>query len=351
MKTNPESESAYRPTVSVVIAARNEEDHILNCLNSCLKQSYPERLVEIIVVDDQSEDDTYDLISKLDSPRVVLMRLGVYKRTTIKGSKKKALAYGINHAKGEIICTTDADCIVPENWIITMVSHFKNPDIKMVSGPVKIIETRTWINQLQVLDLSANGLINAVGIFSRLFYLCSAANMAYRKDTYMELNAFDTNYHIPSGDDVFLIQQFRKRYPDSIVFAKSQEAIIETQGKKSWNAFMFQRLRWSGKMDLISDFTLKVIPAMVWIQRFLVLSLFITAIVLKSPYLFLISFCCLVMQWLLDFILQMDACKFFKIRKWEIWFVPIALLHSFYFLVIGVFAKLPITNYWKGRRI
>lgn len=351
MKTLDASQSGYKPTVSIVIAARNEENLIINCIQSCLDQNYPESLLEIIVVDDQSEDDTYQLVADLQESRVVLMRLGVYKRTTIKGSKKKAIAYGINHAKGEIICTTDADCIVPKNWIATMIRHFEDPSVKLVSGPVKIIESASLINRFQVLDFSANGLVNAVGIFTKKFCLGSAANLAYRKDTYLEIDAFENNYHIPSGDDVLLMQHIKKRYPHGIVFAKSQDAIIETYGKRNWSAFINQRLRWAGKMDIVTDFNLKLIPVLVWIQRLFIYGLLILSIVLKEPSLFLISFCCLILQWLVDFILQMDACKFYKIRKWEIWFVPIAFLHSFYFLFLGVLSKLPLTNQWKGRRI
>ena len=76
--------------VTIVIAARNEEDNILECVSSCLDQDYPEDLLEVIVVDDQSEDDTYTILeNQVKDYRFKLMRLGVWKRTTIVGSKKK----------------------------------------------------------------------------------------------------------------------------------------------------------------------------------------------------------------------------------------------------------------------
>lgn len=75
--------------VTILIAARNEEDSILACIQSCLNQNYPPNKLEVIVVDDQSEDDTNELLESIEDPRFVHMRLGVYKRTTIKGSKKK----------------------------------------------------------------------------------------------------------------------------------------------------------------------------------------------------------------------------------------------------------------------
>ncbi len=339
------------PFVTIVISARNEEDHIIECIQSCLNQNYPNHLLEIIVVDDQSEDNTYELVESIEDPRLLLMRLGVNRRTTIKGSKKKALAYGINHAKGEIICTTDADCIVPENWVKTLVGYFSNQSIKFVSGPVKIKETKNFINRFQSMDFSANGLVNAAGIHTKQFYLANAANLAYRKAVFLEEDAFENNYNIASGDDVFLLEKIRLKYPYGIAFAKSQEAIVETRGLTEWSSFISQRLRWAGKMSIVKDWNLKVLPAFVWIQRVSLFALFIAGILQFNLILLMISFSCFMMQWLVDFILQMDACRFYKIRNWEIWFIPTAFLHNIYFILLGILSWLPISTDWKGRRV
>ncbi len=351
IRPNDQITIAQAPYVSIVISARNEEDHILECIHSCLNQDYPKHLLEIIVVDDQSEESTYELVESIEDSRLVLMRLGVTRRTTIKGSKKKALAYGINHAKGEIICTTDADCIVPEHWVNNMVSYFSDPRIKMVSGPVKILEEDGFINRFQSLDFSTNGLINAAGIHTKQFYLANAANLAYRKQVFLEEDAFENNYHIASGDDVFLMEKIRTKYPDGIAFVKLQSATVETRGLTNWSTFISQRLRWAGKMSIIKDWTLKGFPAFVWMQRVLLLTLFIIGLIQSDIKFILISFSCFILQWLVDFILQIDACRFFKIRNWEIWFVPIAFLHNIYFIALGILSWLPIPTDWKGRRV
>lgn len=351
ISAEPSEHPEPKPLVSIVIAVRNEEENILKCVQSCLDQKYPSERYEIIIVDDQSEDSSYELIEQLKNPKIILMRLGVFRRTTIKGSKKKALAYGITHAKGEIILTTDADCLVPEHWISSMVNYFSTPEIKLVSGPIKIIETGRFINRLQALDFSGNGLINAAGLHSRLFYLCNAANLGYRKEVFLEGDAFENNYNIASGDDIYLVDKISKSYPNGITFAKSQNAIVETSAMSDWSGFITQRLRWAGKMRHITDQKLKIIPAIVWIQRLLIYALLITGISTYNSQWILISFSCIILQYLTDFILQMDANRFYKIKNWEIWFVPMAFIHSVYFLVIGVLSLLPIHTEWKGRRI
>lgn len=335
--------------VTILIAARNEEDSILACIQSCLNQNYPSNKLEVIVVDDQSEDDTYDLLESFEDPRFVHMRLGVYKRTTIKGSKKKAIAYGVNHAKGELIFTTDADCLVAPDWIQSMIPFFNDPKVKLVSGPVKITNRSSLIARFQTLDFSANGLVNAAGIKSGLHYLCSGANLAYRKQVFLEHNVYEDNYHIASGDDIFLLEKIKSVYPDGIVFSKLANSIVETQAVSNWTDLIKQRLRWAGKMRHITDWNLKWIPALIWIQRILLLSFLVVAISLGSVNYILASITAIMLQLLLDFLLQYDACRFYKISKWQIWFIVLEPLHTIYFILLGIASWLPVSIEWKGR--
>lgn len=339
------------PFVSVIIAARNEEDHILRCVHSCLNQDYPAHLLEVIVVDDQSDDDTFDLLEHIDDPKFVRMRLGVYKRTTIKGSKKKAIAYGINHAKGDIICATDADCIVSNQWIRSMVLPFGQQKIKLVSGPVIIDEPKSFLDHFQALDFSGNGIINAAGIQSNFHLLCNAANLAYRKKIFLEMDAYEENYNIPSGDDVFLLQKINQNYPDGIAFNKSSDAIVKTIAITSWLEFARQRLRWAGKMSLIKDWKLRWIPALVWLQRVSVYLFLIFGLWTANINLVYINIICLILNWAFDFMIQYEASKFYKINNWYYWFLPVEWIHSLYFIIIGLISWLPISVDWKGRRV
>lgn len=341
--------SSELPMVTILIAARNEEECIMDCVQSCLNQNYPASKLEVIVVDDQSEDDTYDLLESISDPRFVRMRLGVYKRTTIKGSKKKAIAYGVNHAKGELIFTTDADCIANPDWIQSMIPFFNDPKVKLVSGPVKIANKSSLIARFQALDFSANGLINAAGIQSGLHALCNAANLAYRKHVFLEQNGYEDNYHIASGDDIFLLEKIKSSHPEGIVFSKSTQSMVETRALTSWTELIKQRLRWAGKMRHVKDWNLKWIPALIWIQRILLLSFFIFSLVLASVNYILAAITAIMLQLLLDFLLQYDACRFYKIAKWQIWFVLIEPLHSIYFIFLGIASWLPISIEWKGR--
>lgn len=341
----------FQADVSIVIAARNEEEHILNCLQSCLAQTNPYGELEVIVVDDQSEDDTYDLLKEIKDPRFVPMRLGVYKRTTIKGSKKKAIAYGINHAKGQIIFTTDADCRVPEHWVSSMIEYFKDPKKMLVSGPVKIHNPESFLDYFQSLDLSGNGLINAVALQHSHFHLCNAANLAYRKSLFLDSNAFDDNYQLASGDDVFLVRKAHQLHPAGIAFAKKKESIVSTDSVKSLSSLLSQRIRWAGKMSYITNWKLKLLTALVWIQRMLVYGAPVVFLIMDEMSLALAAFGILFIQWIADFILQWNSNKFYETPNWIKWYLPVSFMHGFYYLFIGLSSIFPIGVHWKGRKV
>ena len=104
-------------TVSIIIAARNEERFISRCLSSLLEQNYPHTLMEIIVVDDQSDDRTADIVKSFSNRGIKLLQLS----DEVKGGKKAALNKGIAAAQYNAIITTDADCIYPSEWLRTML--------------------------------------------------------------------------------------------------------------------------------------------------------------------------------------------------------------------------------------
>ena len=115
------SNSDYLPFVSVVIAARNEEGNIERCIEALKKQDYSNKLFEVIIINDRSTDNTAEIIAgKTDS--VSNFHTLTIKDLPVNTSPKKfALQKGIEASKGEIILTTDADCVPKPGWISGMV--------------------------------------------------------------------------------------------------------------------------------------------------------------------------------------------------------------------------------------
>ncbi len=346
-----ELSTTHSPKVSIIIAARNEEQHILSCVESCLNQNYPSSQFEVIVVDDQSEDDTYSLLENIKDPKFKLMRLGVWKRTTIQGSKKKAIAYGVSHANGDIILTTDADCIVKENWIHSMTDKLLRDNLDMVTGPVQIKSEKGFLNKFQILDFMSSCLMNAVGIQTKIHFLGNGANLAFKKNVFIELMGFEGNENIASGDDVFMMRKIANRSKDKIQFNKSKEAIVTTLAMPTLKSFYSQRLRWAGKMKYLFSFTLGLILNIVFWQR---ISIFISIIIglLFHQYIIIyVAVGCLVLRWLIDFILHYHAALFFDNKKILNYSIPLNTFFSFYFVSLAILSWLPLNLEWKDRKI
>lgn len=244
------------PFVSIVVATRNESENIKACLESIFKQNYPAHLFEVVMVDDYSTDPTIRFAREIDKPNLLVLNLMQYLRDPGEYSpnKKKALALGIKNTKGELIITTDGDCVVGENWLSSMVSYYRQNEFKMLTGPV-MVKPAYWPLQIfQQLDVMSMIGITGATIRSNFPTMCNGANLMYAKKTFLEVEGFKGNHDIPTGDDIFLMQKINERYPNSIGFVKNYEACVFTKPEKGLGKFISQRIRWISKSSRFSNF-------------------------------------------------------------------------------------------------
>ena len=238
-------ETVTQPSVSVIVAAHNEEMTIRICLLSLLAQSYPKEKIDIIVVDDESSDHTAERVRTLaashSTVRLVSM---VSKGTRLTSRKSEAIAEGIKSSKADLIFTTDADCVTPEGWIESMLSYFDDKTV-LVAGPVGEstgINLSARLGNIEFLGLiaSAAGLI---GIDSPIF--CNGANLAYRRSAFLSAGGFGSS---PSPcDDELLLQRIHTRRLGSIKYSVDSRSIVWTEPKQSLSSLLSQRVRWASK--------------------------------------------------------------------------------------------------------
>ena len=135
--------------ISVIIPARNEEENITACLESVINQSYPQNLFEIIVVDDFSTDRTAEIVSLYADKNVSPISLKDFTKEELNSYKKKAIEVAIAKAKGELIVTTDADCIVPRSWLQTIVSFYEKHHPAFIAAPVSYYGENNFLKIFQ----------------------------------------------------------------------------------------------------------------------------------------------------------------------------------------------------------
>ncbi len=234
------------PRVSVIVAARNEQANIGNLLDDLLAQDYPAERMEVIAVDDCSEDNTQGIIAS----RVCRDRRVRYSDTRNSHSpyshKKRAVHEGILSSEGDIILTIDADCRVSSSWIRGITSHFTDT-VDLVAGRV-VVEGQTLIGKFEALEFTgiqsmAAGLMNAGFPIT-----CNGANLAYRRSAFQRVDGFGESGRMVSGDDDLLMQRIAGGNPQRVVFATGSETAVYVPDSGSVREFLSKRTRWASKI-------------------------------------------------------------------------------------------------------
>ncbi|MGD0038398.1 MAG: glycosyltransferase, partial [Bacteroidota bacterium] len=243
--------TSIQPTATVIVAARNEEKSIAQCLQSLVQQTYPVNRYEIIILDDGSTDMTASIVRSFSEryPNIHLFSLPVGTEREL-GRKPLAIAKGIDQSAGEIILTTDADCIAPPRWIEIMVNHFEN-NVAFVAGPVAEQNCKNFFSKLEQLEFLSLITTAAGLIGSGRPIICNGANLAYRKDAFVAIGGFGNNGS--SNDDESLMNRMILRNIGKVVFAPESDAMITTRSSNTITSFLRQRIRWANKRGQYED--------------------------------------------------------------------------------------------------
>ena len=333
------------PAVSVLIAVRNEADKIETCLQAVLAQEYPSNLLEVIVIDDSSEDATLEKVKALQKhhPQLKLIqRTGEIQNAF----KKAAISQGIAVSTGEIILTTDADCAMRENWVKTMVSFFST-EVGMVSGPVVLESSNRMLEEFQVLEFMGLIAVGAASIRAGRPNMCNGANLAYRKSVFEAVNGFGGLDSIASGDDELLMHKIHGA-GYGIRFAKDPMAIVRTHALKTWSDFRNQRLRWVSKSTVYKrkSITLTLVASYLGMVTFPLLGVFAC---FESGYLIGLGGAFL-FKCLCEFPILFSAARFFNKLHLLKWLLLEQFFHILYILWVGLAANLGGYT-WKGRNV
>ncbi len=174
----------YSSFASIVVPARNEEKLLARCLKSLLEQDYTGNY-EIIVVDNDSTDRTREIALSLGAKVVYEKNIGT-------GSARQC---GLLEAKGEIVAFTDADTIVPEHWLSTLVRYLRNnPGIVAVTGPYAFFDAGKVVQALSVMtNCIFINLDNFFRFVTRKGGTIWGSNFAIRRKTALKVGGFNTS--------------------------------------------------------------------------------------------------------------------------------------------------------------
>ncbi|MHA2067944.1 MAG: glycosyltransferase [Candidatus Thorarchaeota archaeon] len=221
----------WRPVVSVVIPAYNEGDYIKESIMSVLAVDYPQDLLDIIVVDDGSTDDTYQIAKKFAGGPVRVFT----KKNSGKGA---ALNFGLKKAKGELVATMDADSYLTKNTITELLPYFEDPDVMAVTPAVKIMGGKSWLKELQRVEY-------LIILFSRklLSFIDSVPVTPgpfsmFRTSVFDEVGNFDEHNLVEDQEIALRIQSHHYK------IRSSMSADVYTEPPGNIRDLLRQRVRW-----------------------------------------------------------------------------------------------------------
>lgn len=344
------------PYVSIIIAARNEEQNIGNCIQSIINQTYPQNKWEIIVTDDHSTDETISIINSFQKENIRVLNLSDFlENEKINSYKKKSIETALQFTKGELIVTTDADCTAPAKWMETLVAFYKEKNPVFVALPVVFPPSPfgegregRLLKIFQSLDFMTLQGITGASVYKKFHSMCNGANLAYKKKVFHEVGGFEGIDEIASGDDMLLMHKIQKLYPDKIMFLKSPDVIVQTLPAETLKDFFNQRIRWASKADKYTDKKIMAVLLLVYLLNAWIFILGISSFFSqKSFYLFLVS---IGIKIIVELFFLYPVAKFFGKRKLLWWFVPAQPFHILYTLIAGWLGKFGSYR-WKGRRV
>ncbi len=233
LRPAPEDHPEYKPRVTVLIPAYNEESVIVDTVYSALASDYPK--LEILVVDDGSLDRTAELVRTnfARDPRVRLLLQSNH-------GKPSALNHGLSEAAGEIAVCIDADTIVDPDAIPRLVRHFVDEKVGAVAGNVKVMNRNRWLTRWQALEY-----ITSQNLEKRAFDLLNCIPVvpgavgAWRTDLLRSQGGFSGDTVAEDTDLTLTI----RRNGWKILY--DEEAIGRTEVPDTIDALIRQRFRWT----------------------------------------------------------------------------------------------------------
>ena len=329
--------------MSVIIPVRNEVKNIRLLLDDLGKQKYTNQYFEVIVIDDHSDDSTFDIVASASG--TVPYKLNIINLDVTMG-KKQAIKKGIESSRGEIIVTTDADCRVGVDWLCEIAHQFKCERTNLVFGPVKYTCAMDSFSLWQSMEFAVLQTTGASTLHLGVPTMCNGANMAYRKKVFFRAGGFAGNEHIASGDDEFLMHKVFLIDPVAVKYIKSQHAIVETTPLPDLKSFINQRRRWASKWEGYRIPYPRLLAIVVFVANLSIMAIGILAI---TGYIHFVWFLAIwILKFIPEYLLLVVSNKFFGRSIAQKNFLILAVLYPVYAVFFGIAGRFGKYS-WKGR--
>ena len=336
----PKNTEVDLPKVSVIVAGRNEEANIAACINSLSKINYPSDLLEIIIVNDNSTDKTYDIMIE-SAKEFSFMKVINSRKSTSKNLKGKANAIdtAIDICSGDIIVSTDADCAVDPDWVSSTVRYFK-ADAGMVCGFTMITGDSIFakvqcIDWLYLLSLASS----SAGL--NLILSCVGNNLSFKKKVYSDVGGYES-IGFSVTEDLALMRKVDSNENYRILFPVDKSCLVRSLPCTSINELFSQKRRW-----FRGGIGINFLGYIVGVELYLMNVLLIFGLFFVSPKIFLIL---AVIKILSELILVENIFKRLSLQSLYVFYPLFSIYFAIYGLILPLSFLFKIKIKWKGQK-
>jgi len=324
----------------IIICARNEEKTIERCLQGIFEQDFDKKLLEIVLVNDGSTDNTL-----LIAQKCFASYSGAFQIISNASSvgKKKSITSAIESCHSDLIICRDADTYTEsKNWLRTIVSFFETSGKSFIIAPLEIENKNGLLNQLQYFENAALAILTGGFAYYQKAFLCNGANLAFTKKLFRTTGGYNSHIQLNSGDDVLFLEDVKKTSPDAVAYLKNKDASVLTYPLKTFKKLMNQKVRWASKFDKNPNQTNAFLGIIVCLVHVFSLIYLVKPIFTHHIPVFGIIFICF--RVFIDFLLLFLASRYFnKPVKWH-WFLPLSVFYSFYIIITAVLSLIVKPN-------
>ena len=333
-----------RPRVSILVAARNEENNLGACLESLVAVDYPKELLQILVIDDSSSDRTLEIARRFEARYPYARAIHLTRQVAGLSGKASAICQALDESTGEIILVTDADCVVPRTWVEAYVSYY-TPEVGIVGGFTVLdrrgdrtplfgkVQSLDWVYLLTV-GAGAAGLGKPVSVLGN--------NFSFRRDAYDAVGGY-RNLGFSIIEDFSLMQAVVRRTDWRVCFPLDRGTAVYSKPMATFAEFHQQRKRWAAGGKEVSLFA-KSLMAVAFLTHLLL------PLGLAVPGLRSLAGVGILAVLAVDALLLWPSTHVLQRRDLLRYLVPFELFYFFYTTFFAPVVIFPTSVQWKGVR-
>ena len=331
---------------SVIVCVRNGQNSIKNILNDLKYQKYSGE-IEFIIVDDDSNDKTKEIILKYSNLDPRFKYVHSNEGNPNLSFKKKAIDAGVKCSKFNYLLFTDVDCRLKNKWIYTMMQQYNN-GVNYVIGCSIIESPQKFVSKFQKNDFLMLMISTLASANLKFPLACTGQNQSYKKDLYYSLQGFNRISHLIQGDDTIFMQLCKKSGLLNAKFSLDNASFTSSKIHYKWKDLLLQRIRWAGDANIMWKYNM--------LFYIIILSAFITNFFyLLIPIIYFNFFIYIIYFYSVKFILELllyyigvkKLKEKFKILDFVFWFI----IQIPYVILVGIFSFFIKRFHWKDRRL